>query len=126
GVPRAAFLTAHLPHRVTVRVERQGLLEEVAAPAGVAVRAYAVETLQRKLAWDLRMAGDERLVVRLHDGELELEPLRIGEAEAAFVAFELDPFGRQAVVPELDRVFGGDAEDDPVHHPPAGAAQLRV
>src|SRR5205814_1930285 len=88
------------------------------------VCAHAVEALQRELTWDLRVLREERRVVRLDDRELELETFGIAEAEAAFVAFELDSLGAETVVPELDRVLRGDAEDDPVHHPAAvGAAE---
>ena len=46
---------------------------------GVArVRAHALEALQRELARDLRMVGDQRLVGHVRDDELVLEPLRVG------------------------------------------------
>ena len=121
-VPGAALRAADLPHGIAVRVERERLLEKLSARARIRVRAHAVEALQGKLARYLRMSGDERLVVCLDDRELQCKSLRIGEAEVAFVALELDPLSGQTVVPELDRVLGGDAEDDPVHHPAAGSA----
>jgi hypothetical protein len=125
-VPRAALLAAYLPHGVAVRVEVEGLLEEGPARAGIGVRAHAVEALERELAGDLRMVGDQRLIGGLHDGELEVEPLGVAEAQASLVAVEVDALRGQPVVPELDRVLGGDAEDDAVDHPAAGAAGMGV
>src|SRR5207248_7315964 len=80
-VPGAALCAADLPHGVAVRVERERLLEELAAGAGIRVRAHTVEALQREFARDLWMVGDERLIGRLDDGELQCECLGIGEAE---------------------------------------------
>ena len=42
------------------------------------VRAHALEALQRELARDLGMVGDERLVGDVRDHELVLKPFRIG------------------------------------------------
>src|SRR6266550_5702510 len=126
GVPRAALVAADFPDRVAVRVERERLLEEGAARAWIGVRAHAVEALECELARDLGMVRDKRLVTRLDDGELEVEALRVGEAEAALAAVDRDPFAGQAIVPELDRVLGRDPEDDPVHHAAAGTAGTGV
>ena len=67
------------------------------------------------------MVGDERRVVRLDDGQLVLEPLRVGEAEEALAALSSD-----ALLPEVERVGRGDAPDDAVHHAGAGAARSCV
>ena len=67
------------------------------------------------------MVGDQRLVAGVVDDELEREPLRVVDqhrAEAALAA--------RALGPEVERLLRGDAEDDPVHHPVAGAAARRA
>ena len=63
------------------------------------------------------MVGDERRVVRLHDRQLVLEALGVGEAEEAVAALSAD-----ALLPEVEGVGRGDAPDDAVHHARAGAA----
>ena len=125
-VPGAALAAADLPDRIAVRIEREHLLEERAARARVGVCAHAVEALQRELARDLRMVGDQRLVGRRDDGKLEVEAFGIAEAQAAFAAVDVDAFGREPVLPELDRVLRGDAEDDAMHHAAAGPPRARV
>jgi hypothetical protein len=79
-----------------------------------------------ELVRDLRMVGDQRVVGRLDDRELEVEALRIAEVEPALAAFDVDAFSGQPIVPELDRILGGNAEDDPVHHAAAGASRAGV
>jgi len=69
------------------------------------------------------VVGDQRLVGRLDDGELEVEPLGVAEAKPALAAVDVDAFRREPVVPELDRVRRGDAEDDAVHHAAAGTSR---
>src|SRR5262249_14462803 len=118
----AALVPANLPDGVAVWVEAEDLFEEVAARARVGVGAHTVEALEREVARDFRMIGDERFVVRLDDGQLEVEPLRVAEAQTALAAFAVDALARQAVAPELDRILGGHSEDDAVHHAATGAA----
>src|SRR5512132_709957 len=125
-VPGAAVLAAHLPDRVTVRIERERLLEELAARPRIGVGPDAVEPLEGELARNLRVVGDQRVVRRRHHRELELEAFRILEAKAPLVAVDRDALAGEAVVPELNRILGGDAEDDPVDHPAAGSAGPRL
>ena len=66
------------------------------------------------------MVGDERLVRRLDDGELETEALGIAEAEAALAPLDGDVLRGEPVVPELDRILRRDPQDDAVHHPATG------
>src|SRR5215213_11808140 len=48
------------------------------APFGIgAERTHRIEALQSELPRDLRVVGNERLLVRLDDGELETQALRI-------------------------------------------------
>ena len=54
------------------------------------------------------------------DDELELEPFRIAEDERPIGDRTAD-----ARSPELERLFGADAERDDMHHPVAGAAGRR-
>ena len=84
--------------------------------------AHAVEALQRELGGDLRVAGDERRVRRLDDGELEPEPFRVLEPEPVALAPRRDPLVREARGPEVERLLRGDPEGDRVHHPGAGPA----
>ena len=92
----------------------------------LAVRADALEALQRYLARDLGMPRHERLVGDLRDDELVREPLGILEAERLAVRLDLVPLGAQPVRPELERVGGGDPPDDGVHHAVSGLSRPRV
>jgi hypothetical protein len=67
----------------------------------------------------------ERLVASRHDRKLVPEPLGIVEAQAIGLALDVDPLAAEPLRPEVDRVLGGDAPDDAVHHPGAGPAPLR-
>ena len=60
------------------------------------------------------MVRGEWLFAGVVDDQLEAHALRIAEAQRAFGALAAD-----AVLPEVERLLGGDAEDDSVHH--AGA-----
>ena len=109
------------------RLEGEGLDEKLAAALGIGrVGADAVEALQGVLDRDLRVPGHERRVVRLHDGELEIEPLRIGEAEAAVVAARLHGRGAEPLLPEVESLFARNPPDDAVDHPRPGPAAARV
>ena len=68
------------------------------------------------------MLRDERLVVRLHDRELEPHPFGILEAEST-----LGPLGRvESLLPEVERLFRADPPDDRVHHAGARMAAPRA
>ena len=67
------------------------------------------------------MVGDERLVGRLDDRQLVLEPLRIAEAEEAVAALAADARSQKS-----SACLRCDAPDHPVHHARAGAAGRRV
>ena len=121
-VPGAAFVAAHLPGVLALRLERERLLEQAAARLGIRVGANAVEALERELARDLRVVGDQRLVVGLHDGDLQAESFGILEAQAAVGALRGDVLVCEPLLPEGERLVGGDAEDDAMHHAGAGAA----
>ena len=64
------------------------------------------------------MVGDQRLVAGVVDDELEREPLRVVDQHRAVA-----PLAAGALGPEVERLLRGDAEDDAVHHPVAGAAR---
>ena len=87
------------------------------------VGAYAVEALQRELGGDLGVLGDQRCVGARAHGELVAQALGIGEAQAIAHALVRDALGAEALRPEAQRLLGGDARDDPVHHPGARAAR---
>jgi hypothetical protein len=74
------------------------------------------------------MVRDQRLVLRFDDGDLEAEAFRVLEAEPGIGALRRNVLCGEPLLPEVERLFGGDAEDDPVHHPRAGtpAASLRI
>ena len=72
------------------------------------------------------MAGDERLVGRVRDGELEAETLGVVEPETPLLSG-----GGEAVIaeprrPEVERALRPDAERHQVHHPIPGAAAARA
>ena len=125
-VEAAPRLAARLP-ALAGRLELERL--EQAPRAGLrrgAVGAHRVEALQRELGRDLGVIGDQRLVGDIDDEQLVVEPLRVGEDEALALALGLDPGGGEPLRPEVERVRGGDAPDDPVDHPGAGPAQRRA
>src|SRR5204863_7949012 len=70
--------------------------------------------------------GERRSCGRRDGGKLEVEGFACGVAQAAFAAVEGDGFGREPVLPELDRVLRGDAEVDALHHAAAGPPRARV
>jgi hypothetical protein len=69
---------------------------------------------------------DQRLVVGGDDGDLEAEAFRVLEAEAGVGELGRDVLGCEPLLPELERLVGGYAEDDSVHHPRAGAPAAGV
>src|SRR5439155_1508911 len=89
-VEPAAPLTARLPGLAVPReLER---LEEAAAPLRVArIGVDGVEALQRVLLRNLRVVGDQRLVVRLDRDQPVPQALGIGEREPASVVTLLRP-----------------------------------
>ena len=122
-VEAAADRAARLPGRLADGREPECSLEQ--RPARIRLGregAHAVEALQRELGGDLRVAGDERRVRCLDDGELEPEPLRVLEPEPVALAPRRDPHVREARGPEVERLLRGDPEGDRVHHPGAGTA----
>jgi len=111
-VEPAARLAAHLPG-AAFGLEAERPFEEGAALLGVArVRANRVESLQCVLAGNFGILGDERLVARVDDLELEDEALGVGEAQRALRAFDLDALRAEPLGPEVERLLGRDAEDD--------------
>ena len=88
-----------------------------------------MEALERELARDLGMVGDQRRVGDVGDDELVVEALGIGEAQRVALARGLDAGGAEPLGPEVERGVGGDPPDDPVDHavagaPASGAAEL--
>ena len=72
------------------------------------------------------MVCDQRLVGRLDDGDLEAEAFRVLEAEPCVGALRRNVLRGEPLLPEVERLVGADAEDDPVHHPGAGASAASV
>ncbi len=70
------------------------------------------------------MIGDQRLVARLHHGELEAEAFGIVEPQSAGLAVGHHAFAREALLPEGDRILRGDPPHDAMHHAGAGAARM--
>ena len=122
GVEASAPLTARLP-AVVRGLEGEPLLEQRAAALRIgAVCAHGVEALQRQLAGDLGMLGDQRLVRGVDHCQLELEALGIPEAQPVAVALGGVALAAEPLGPEVERVRGRHAPHDPVHHPVAGPA----
>ena len=116
---------ASQPSRAGLEAER--VRQQRAAALGVVgVGARGVEALERELARDLGVVGDQRRVGGLDDGELVIEPLGVGEPEALASRSDSMPGGAEALGPEVERLGGGDAPDDAVDHPGAGAARRRA
>src|SRR5438093_12947049 len=126
GVVRAALLTPYLPLSVTLRLEVERLLEEAAAGVDSRVGANAVESLEGELVGDLRLVGDQRLVVGLDVGDLEGQSFGILEAEAIAFALDRHSLVGEPIGPEVERFIGADAKDDRVHHPASCAAASRL
>ena len=127
AVPRSTPFASDLVTTCCLGFEAERLFEQGTAAVRVGrVGAHAVEALERELLGDVRVARDERRVGGLDNGELEVEPLGVGEEQ-----LPVRPGGRHAGVaepplPEVERVRRGDAPDDAVHHPGAGPTGARV
>ena len=123
GLRRPVTFVPGAPHGA-----HQPLEDERAVVGPEAVRAHALEALQRERGRDLRMVGDERLVTRgVHD-KLMRQPLGVGEDQRVVA---LAALGRHAVVPEsgrpeVDRLGRRHAPHDAVHHARARAARHRA
>ena len=123
GVGGPAALTAHLP-AVARPPEAERLLEQGLARLRLRrVRAHAVEPLERHLARNLDVLGDQRVVARLVYPELVLEALRVAEPKPAVDTLRCNVLATQAVGPEADGVRRAHSPDDPVDHPVTGAAR---
>ena len=124
GVEAAALVAAHLPLAVLAAGEAERLAQQRLAAGGVArVGADAVEALQRVLARDLGVVGDQRGVADVGDLELVLEALGVGEAQARRRrARASTPCSASRRGPEVERLGRGDAPDDAVDLAVAGAA----
>src|SRR5205814_1762445 len=96
--PAAARLASRLAVDESERVEERRVAVEVGR-----IRAHTVETLQRELARDVGMVGDQRLVRDVRDDEIVAQAFRIGERDAA-----------GPVAPEVERLLRPDAPDDGV------------
>ena len=109
GVPGAALLAARPPRRsspfgskASVSSSRRRL------GSGSRVGAHAVEALQRELARDLRVVGDQRLVVGLRRrrsrGRGPRDPRSAGRCRRAASATSS---AAEPLVPEVERLVGG-------------------
>ena len=127
-VDAAALVAARLEAVVAERLEAERLLEQGAAALGVGrVGAHVVEALQRELGRDLRMVGDQRLVARVGHDQLQPEALGVGEDErVAHRGSTSMPSRAQPLLPEVERLGGGDAVGHAVHHAGAGPPAHRA
>ena len=106
-----------------LEAEAQHVGEHALLDAGVLrVRAGALDAEDGVLGRDLRVRGAQRRVAELGDHELEAEPVVVLEAQAALGAGA----AAEALLPEVERRLGGDAELERVDHPDAGAAACRA
>ncbi len=122
GDERPARVATQLPAPVAQRVGAEQLLEHrCAVLGGRTVGAHALKATQGELVRDLGVLGDHRLVARAHD-QLVPEALGVGEPQPTVLALRRHALVAQPSLPEAQRVVGGDAPDDPVDHPGAGAA----
>ena len=80
-----------------------------------------MEALQRHLRRHLGVLGAERRVRHLDHGQLVIEPLGVGEAQARPGALGLDAVGAEPLGPEVERLVGADPPDDAVHVSRPGA-----
>ena len=128
GEVAAAHRAAHLPGigrrsgtKPSVSSSRRRLASGSAANARTLSKPCSA-TLGRNVG----MVGDEGSVGRRDDGELETETLRVVEPEPPLGAAGRDPLRGEPRLPEVERLVGGDAEGDRVHHPGAGAPAARA
>src|ERR1044071_9613470 len=123
----AAALAAQLPRAAGRARAAEYLLEQLRASLDpTAVRAHAVEALERQLARDLRVVGDARLVGHLRREELVLEPLGICEAERVLAAHGRRALDGEPLLPERERRVARHAPEHAVHHAGAGTAARGV
>src|SRR3954452_3090157 len=126
-VAGAALLAAHFPVLLAAALEAERLFEEAAALLRVVgVGADRLEPLQRVLARNLGVVRDQRLVRGSDHRELVREPFGIGEEQRAGGSLDRDPLAAQTLLPEAERLLGGNPPDDTVHHPGARAPAPRV
>ena len=90
-------LAARLPRRAVLALEAERVEERPGAQLRVArVRAHALEALQRELARDLRVVGDQRLVGNVRDDELVPQALGVGEADDVAVPLDAQPLAQKS------------------------------
>src|SRR3954451_2906950 len=88
---------------VFARLEAEGFLEQLPARLRIArIGTGAVEALQRDLGGDVRLLGDQRLIVDVTHPQLVPETLRIRESQRLAIAADLDPLALEALGPEVD------------------------
>ncbi len=108
GVEAAAVIAAHLPVLALAFREAHRLAEQpLAAQRRVAVRAHALEALQRVLGRDLRIMRAQRLILAGVDHQLVFEALGVEEQQAVLGQLGLDPGAGQPLPPELERLRRG-------------------
>src|SRR3954454_18371658 len=90
---------------VFARLEAERFLEPLPARLRIArIGAGAVEALQCDLGGDVRLLGDQRLVVNVTHPQLVPETLGIRESQHLALAADLDTLGLVALGPEVDRL----------------------
>ena len=111
------MLSASLEALRSVWLEPERTLEKPPALLRIeCVGTHGVEALERQLCRDLRMLGDEWLVLGLHDGQLQIETLGIGEEEPRVLAGDIDALCSEALLPEIQRFGRCNSPDDTVNH----------
>ena len=116
-VEAAALLAARDPAGLEAERAQQAL----AALRLRRVRAHAGEAADAVLLRDVGRVRDERLLAGVVDEQLQREPLRVVEDERTVADLAAD-----ALLPEVERLLGADAEGDEVHHPVARAPSRRA
>ena len=103
---------------------------EQRAPCGSGAAAYARTPSKPCSASAAGISGWSAIsgvVAGRVDDQLVVEALEVGEAQdASSPRSDAVPSRGEALLPEVERRGGGDAPDDPVHHPGAGPAGLGV
>ena len=109
-------------------LEGKGSFEERTALLRVVrVGADSVEALQRHLLRNLRVVGDQRLVIGRAGDQRVPEALRVAKGEPSVrITLGLEALVSEPALPEADRLRRRDAPADRVHHPGARAAGTGV
>ena len=125
--PAAALCAACLPVVGRERGEAEHAGDQRLAGGRVGhLCAHGLEPLQRVRRGHLQVGGVSGASGDGAHGELVAHPLGIGEAQHPSRPLGGDALAAEALLPEVERLLGGDPMHDRGHHPRSGVSRLRA